>query len=203
MTPHLLYTAEGHAFDTFRPLPRMIEATDIAAGLAKKYRWFGQSHEPYTVAQHSIAVASHFSANSQPLLVLWGLLHDAAEAYLWDCPAPLKPYLLLFDPYLNTQRTFDDIENGILDAVADNLEIPRGIPAAVREADLQERDRERHCLYAIDHPLWRERYTSPEPWEAVLAALSPSAAATRWLDHLNATLCHYYFTTRHDRKNDQ
>jgi 5'-deoxynucleotidase YfbR-like HD superfamily hydrolase len=49
-------------------------------------RFAGQCRFFFCVAEHSIAVARLLPAN----LKLFGLLHDASEAYLADLPRPVK-----------------------------------------------------------------------------------------------------------------
>lgn len=63
-----------------------IALEDIALGLSRICRWNGQLREFYSVAQHSVLVAEQCGAGAG----LWGLLHDASEAYLCDLPSPLK-----------------------------------------------------------------------------------------------------------------
>lgn len=65
-----------------------IQLTDIAGALAKIARFGGQTEYLYSVAAHSVAVARLLPAR----LRLYGLLHDAAEAYLGDVVAPWKPH---------------------------------------------------------------------------------------------------------------
>jgi hypothetical protein len=52
------------------------------------------SSDLYSVAQHSVLVADLLLAQKQPAHVcLWGLLHDAHEAYLGDITTPAKAAL--------------------------------------------------------------------------------------------------------------
>ena len=62
---------------------------DIAASLAKICRFTGATFSHYSVAQHSILVASILP----PQLQAYGLLHDAHEAYLGDIATPVKNLL--------------------------------------------------------------------------------------------------------------
>lgn len=63
--------------------------TDIAHALSLICRWGGHSNFFYSVAQHSINVAT----SAQPADKLAALLHDATEAYMGDVIRPLRQYL--------------------------------------------------------------------------------------------------------------
>lgn len=73
------------------PTPDVIHIRDIAHHLALINRFNGATETPYSVAQHSVLVADLLRAKKQPPHVcLWGLLHDAHEAYLGDVTTPVK-----------------------------------------------------------------------------------------------------------------
>lgn len=79
-------TYTGGSVDVFDPDD--IALPDIAAGLAHTCRFGGHCRQYYSVAHHSLHVASELP-DGAPRLRAIGLLHDAAEAYLGDIPRPL------------------------------------------------------------------------------------------------------------------
>lgn len=188
---HLLATYSGRSIDVFYPTADQIEPIDLARGLARTNRWAGQSREAYTVAQHSQAVAAHFAAGSADYL--WGLLHDAAEAYLWDCPAPIKDLVLFHDLGRRRMRSFAEIEDGILRAVAERFDLPPGPAAAIHAADMDERRWEQHLLFAPDHPLWVAIDGHVPAERLLIASQTPDRAADAWLERLNAALHLYHY----------
>jgi hypothetical protein len=66
-----------------------IDILDISKGLSQVNRYTGHTKQAYSVAEHSIHVASLLP----PELQIYGLLHDASEAYLNDISSPLKDLL--------------------------------------------------------------------------------------------------------------
>jgi 5'-deoxynucleotidase YfbR-like HD superfamily hydrolase len=79
-------TYKGHRFFPLDPCIDDVDIEDIAHGLAYQCRFNGQTTSFYSVAQHSLLVASIVPEK----LRLSALLHDAAEAYLGDIVKPLK-----------------------------------------------------------------------------------------------------------------
>ncbi len=68
-----------------------INITDIAHALSNLCRFAGHVNQFYSVASHSIAVANILRrAGHDERTQLYGLLHDASEAYLVDIPSPFK-----------------------------------------------------------------------------------------------------------------
>src|SRR5207244_9677156 len=89
MSDTWIQTYSGRRFDLLEPSEEMIEIIDIAHGLSLEVRFNGATRFPYSVAQHSLLVCQ-FTGNK---CKLYGLLHDAAEAYCKDIPSPLKRWL--------------------------------------------------------------------------------------------------------------
>lgn len=106
-------TYTGGDFYPLDPDPGAVNLSDIANGLANTCRYAGQCQFYYSVATHSLYVSEEL-AEQGGKLQLYGLLHDAAEAYVSDVPRPVKREL----------EKFERIETDVLDAVWTGLDIP-------------------------------------------------------------------------------
>jgi 5'-deoxynucleotidase YfbR-like HD superfamily hydrolase len=86
-----LETVSGKKVDVTNPDPSTIDITDIAWALSRMPRFSGHSipYVPYSVAQHCIQVMKELAPQG-PEIQMYGLLHDAAEAYINDLPSPVK-----------------------------------------------------------------------------------------------------------------
>ena len=114
-------TNSGQKLFLTNPDPESILIEDIAHGLSQTCRWGGQCKTFYSVAQHCYMISSIVPRSD----ALWGLLHDAAEAYMTDLPRPLKMIL----------PGYQLIESGILKAIAEKYGLPESIPSTVKKAD--------------------------------------------------------------------
>jgi len=79
-------TFSGRQFWPLDPRPEDICILDIAYALSKTCRFNGHCRKFYSVAEHSYIVSFHVPDE----FALWGLLHDASEAYVGDVPRPMK-----------------------------------------------------------------------------------------------------------------
>jgi hypothetical protein len=115
----------GGRFYPLDPKPNEIFIEDIAHALSMQNRFNGHTNWPYTVAQHSVHVSDYVGGS--PEQRLYGLLHDAAEAYIGDLIRPIKYYL----------PQFKEIEDDIMCAVFDKFEIwpTKAEIAAVKTVD--------------------------------------------------------------------
>lgn len=116
-------TFTGLRVHPLAPSPDEIDVDDIAHSLAHQCRFLGHTDGFYSVAQHSVLV-SEFVPEAD---ALWGLLHDAAEAYLGDLPAPIKR--------TPDMRVYRAAEGRLLAAVAAKFGLAPTLPASVVEAD--------------------------------------------------------------------
>lgn len=140
----IILTRHGNRLPILRPDPGSIQIEDIAAGLARTFRWSAQSD--LTVAQHSVNVSRRLGGHAAQ----WGLLHDAAEAFLPDVARPLKAKLLVEVPlgsHSSTHERFDQIENRLLRTIGEAFGLTWPIPPAVIEADDREMAREARDLF--------------------------------------------------------
>jgi hypothetical protein len=83
--PCWIQTWGGGKFDVLNPRPEDINIEAMAVGLARTYRFRGQTISGITVAQHSVEVSRRC-----PTTPLRGLLHDASEWVLGDVSSPQK-----------------------------------------------------------------------------------------------------------------
>jgi hypothetical protein len=116
-------TFTGRRVHSLSPSPDEIDIDDIAHSLSQQCRFLGHTDGFYSVAQHSVLV----SELVPQVDALWGLLHDAAEAYLCDLPAPIKS-----EPEMHVYRA---AETRLLAAVASKFGLNPVIPYSVKQAD--------------------------------------------------------------------
>ena len=84
-----IQTWSGIQFWPLDPRPEDIQILDIAHALGKLCRYNGHTQKFYSVAEHSVYVSRRVPKE----FTMWGLLHDAAEAYISDIPGPIKKML--------------------------------------------------------------------------------------------------------------
>ena len=109
LTKPYIRTASGLDVTLALPTAEALHVRDIAAHLAKINRFNGATQTPYSVAQHSLLVAELLQRRKlRAPVVLWGLLHDAHEAWLGDIATPVKR--ALFGPATEPVASpFDDL----------------------------------------------------------------------------------------------
>jgi len=124
MKEYWINTYSGKRFDYVDMKPEQFDITDIAKGLAYIPRYCGQTEKFCSVAEHSVNVCTLVKT---PIAKLWGLMHDAAEAYFGDIPRPFK-WLV---PEIKV------VENRIQEAIIDRFAIPyyEEIQKEVKECD--------------------------------------------------------------------
>lgn len=90
-----IITSSKELISLLGPNPVQIHIEDIARGLAYKPHFNGQTPKFFSIAEHSILVYKLLPRGLRKVrqVALAALLHDASEAYIGDCPQPLKEIL--------------------------------------------------------------------------------------------------------------
>ncbi len=127
-------TYTGVKFWPCDPFPEEIDIRDIAHALSMQCRFTGHVKYFYSVAEHCIRVAD----KCPPADKLWGLLHDAAEAYLVDLARPVK--------HQAAMQPYRDAEHKIMAAVCARFDLSPTQPQSVTEADHRMLITEAHSL---------------------------------------------------------
>ena len=122
-----IQTRHGRSVHVFDPQPEEFDIRDIAYALSMQCRFNGHIKQFYSVAQHSVYVSRAAGYTNVPQARLWGLMHDASEAYIGDMPTPVKKWL----------PDFCAVEKNIEDAICLKFGIERTpeIQMTVKECD--------------------------------------------------------------------
>lgn len=160
MTPWI-QTWMGLAVDLANPSPEMIDICDIAHHLANVNRYTGATFRPYSVAEHSVRVALEASDNGlDRRLALWGLLHDASEAYLGDVSSPLKSLL----------PEYKALERKMMAVVCEKFRLDPAMPEEVRHADMVLLTTEKRDLLGPE----------PQPWIPMPPPQAETIEPVKW-----------------------
>ncbi len=116
-----IQTYSGRMFHSLNPVEEEVFVEDIAHSLSNLCRFNGHCLRYYSVAEHSVRVSRILPDEFK----LWGLLHDAGEAYLTDLPRPVKQSL----------SAFNEMEDKVLAVVARRFGLVWPMPVPVKEAD--------------------------------------------------------------------
>jgi hypothetical protein len=156
-------TSSGEKFTPLAPVFADIRIVDIAHALARQCRFAGHCRHTYSVGEHSVRVSELLQKQRQPKPVqLWGLLHDASEAYLVDLPRPLKDDPAIGDPY-------KVVEARLMLAVCQRFGLPERQPDAVTHADEVLLSTEARDIMHGEKAYWRKLTAPPlreriRPW---------------------------------------
>jgi hypothetical protein len=137
MAPTAMQTFTGKIVDLRNFTADDVRLADIAHALALINRFTGHSKVPYSVAQHSVMV-SHLT---RPENALWGLMHDASEAYLGDVARPLKVLV----------PEYRALEHHVQRVIASVFRLPWPIPEDVKHADNEALLAEKRDIITVDH----------------------------------------------------
>jgi uncharacterized protein len=164
-----IQTFSGRRFSPIKPNPDAIVIQDIAQALSNICRFTGHCSF-YSVAQHSVLVS--YICNQEN--ALYGLLHDASEAYCQDIASPIKK-TTEFSQYRK-------IEERLRLAVCKRFNLPETEPADVKKADLLLLATEARDLMSPLHSDWVLKYR-PLPFK--IEPLLPADAKKLFMDRFN------------------
>ena len=162
-------TYSGVRFWPLLPNPDDILIEDIAHSLSLQCRFAGHARVFYSVAEHSVRV----SQLCRPEDALWGLLHDASEAFICDVPAPLKS-LPAFEAYRAAEHDLQQL-------VAARFGLPAEQPTSVTETDqsmLRIEMRDLLTAGSTDRKKAEQTLSITKPW-------SPRMAEGRFLSRFH------------------
>lgn len=146
-------TGSGNRFYPLDPRPEDVTIVTIAFALSNLVR-FGGHVRGYSVAEHCVHVSNLVSPHN----ALWGLLHDASEAYLGDVVRPIKPMLL----------EYRRMESAAMDAITLRFNIGYDEPDEVRYMDTQ--------MLVVEHD-W---FFPGEEWNLPERTVSASFHIHKW-----------------------
>lgn len=170
MSSSTIGTFSGLRVDPLNLQPEDIHIVDIAHSLSMQCRFGGHVSEFYSVAQHCVNVSYAVPEED----ALWGLLHDASEAYLKDIPSPLKK-TAMFEGYRK-------LEASVQEKIAEAFELAPEMPASVHEADAVELLTEGFSLHPSYGEWWRSNgLSSVQPRAEKIIPMSPAEAEEAFL----------------------
>lgn len=120
-----MQTVSGKVFWPIDPRPEELDINDIAHALGMMCRYGGHCNRFYSVAEHSVLMASYAEANLGTEIAQIALMHDATEAYLSDVIRPVKAHL----------SNYREIENRLWLCIAERFGLPHAIPDEVHHLD--------------------------------------------------------------------
>lgn len=116
-----MQTVSGKAFWPIDPRAEDVDIEDIAHALSMVCRYGGHCQRFYSVAEHSIYVSRHVPKED----ALWGLLHDAAEAYIADIVKPAKRFI----------SGYAEVEDRLMEVICERFGLPVTPPESIKKAD--------------------------------------------------------------------
>lgn len=153
-------TRSGQKVHILNPRPEEIHLEDIAWHLSHANRWCGALSVPYSVAAHSLLVASEVPDHLQAA----ALLHDAAEAYLGDWPRPLKQD---YSPAASALRA---IEGNMERVIGERFGLTLSpMHPKIKEADTRALITELRSL----HPAYQQSEKARAEWGAAWEGIEP------------------------------
>jgi len=175
MENNWIQTYCGIEFYPLNPRSKDIAIEDIAHALSNQCRFAGHCDRFYSVCQHSVLV----SRLCLPQNKLWGLLHDASEAYLVDLPSPLKQSKEFL--------AYSKAEKKLMNVICEKYGLQKEMPLDVKEADYRLLLTERNCLMSKSPREWFLD-GQVKPYDFEIKPWSPKAAYKEFMRTFKLTM---------------
>lgn len=143
-----ILTYTGRQFWPIDPRPEELCIEDIAHSLSLQCRFTGHVKQFYSVAEHSWRVSYDVPVQ----FALWGLLHDASEAYLTDLSRPVKRHSAIGTAYM-------EVELRLQKVIAEHFGMQWPMPDEVHVSDDVLLMTEKRDLMPCHPAKWRETAT--------------------------------------------
>lgn len=165
-----LSTYTGKQFYPLDPREEDVDINDIVHSLSQQARFNGHSVKFYSIAQHSTLVSMMCSQEN----ALWGLLHDASEAYLSDIPSPIKkaPEFLFYR----------EAEKKLMDVICEIYGLCKEEPEEVKIVDKKMLATEVRDLTMTEGRGWA---LGSEPYDFHIQPWSPEYARAKFVSRLH------------------
>jgi 5'-deoxynucleotidase YfbR-like HD superfamily hydrolase len=197
---NFIRTFTGRKFWPLDPHADEIDVQDIAHSLSLQCRWTGHTYCHYSIAEHSLRVsllAQQMAISAKPFgysvpaserskqidfareVALWGLLHDASEAYLCDLPSPLKHVPEFGGLYKSYERR-------LMECVAERFDLLPHMPTLVKDADKVLLNTEARDLMDVEDAHADEWRVSGERQAGTIYPLDPQQAEVFFMRRFDA-----------------
>lgn len=167
-----IQTYLGKQFWPLDPQHEDIEIVDIAHALSNLCRYGGHTNWFYSVAQHCVLV----SEVVPPEFALYGLLHDASEAYLIDVPRPIK--------HAEGMETYRKAEAWLETVIYERFGLDFIVPGCIKIADNQLLRTEQRDLMKPPLVAWEDNRVGALDQQIV--PLLPEGAKALYLNRFHA-----------------
>lgn len=153
--------------------PRLEEITieDIAHALSNICRFTGHVRTFYSVAEHSVRVSWACEIEN----AMWGLLHDASEAYLSDISRPMKRTSDFGKLYMEAEQV-------LMSTICAKFGLPPECPADVKLSDNRMLVTEKRDLLGPCNRQWEKQDVAVKPYEGRIIPQSPETAERLFLE---------------------
>jgi 5'-deoxynucleotidase YfbR-like HD superfamily hydrolase len=182
-----IQTYSGKAFDLAETTIESINIVDIAHSLSMQCRFNGHVREFYSVAEHSVRVSvavEHAAAGQHDSieLALWGLMHDASEAYVGDLVLPLKSALRCSASGQHASE-YDRHEKRVQQMICAKFGLPLVEPEIVKRMDKVLLLTEKRDLLGSGEREWNDLGIAP--LRNVIVPVEPRRAYQDFLDRFD------------------